>query len=119
MHHLARVMPDPHPPRPIERDPGEGLGLVFVITPSPQSDAWHTMQEMRDPSLTLLGVFTEIPGSVRGKLWVDARSETELLDSWSALVGRGRRPSYLKVNPLAGKQAAIDDPSSAMTGLSA
>ena len=35
MHHLARVMPDPHPPRPIERDPGEGLGLVFVITPSP------------------------------------------------------------------------------------
>ncbi|HET9666648.1 MAG TPA: DUF58 domain-containing protein [Desertimonas sp.] len=119
MHHLARVMPDPHPPRPIERDPGEGLGLVFVITPSPQSAAWRTMQEMRDPSLTLLGVFTETPGSVRGKLWVDARSETELLDSWSALVGRGRRPSYLKVNPLAGKQAPIDDPSSAMTGLSA
>ncbi|HET9546840.1 MAG TPA: DUF58 domain-containing protein [Desertimonas sp.] len=119
MHHLARVMPDPHPPRPIERDPGEGLGLVFVITPSPQSAAWRTMQEMRDPSLTLLGVFTETPGSARGKLWVDARSETELLDSWSALVGRGRRPSYLKVNPLAGKQAPIDDPSSAMTGLSA
>ena len=119
MHHLARVMPDPHPPRPIERDPGEGLGLVFVITPSPQSAAWRTMQEMRDPSLTLLGVFTETPGSVRGKLWVDARSETELLDSWSALVGRGRRPSYLKVNPLAGKQVPIDDPSSAMTGLSA
>ena len=43
----------------------------------------------------------------------------ELLDSWAALVGRGRRPSYLKVNPLAGKRAAIDDPSSAMTGLSA
>ena len=119
MHHLARVMPDPHPPRPIERDPGEGLGLVFVITPSPQSAAWRTMQEMRDPSLTLLGVFTETPGSARGKLWVDARSETELLDSWSALVGRGRRPSYLKVNPLAGKQVPIDDPSSAMTGLSA
>jgi Protein of unknown function DUF58 len=119
MHHLARVMPDPHPPRPIERDPGEGLGLVLLITPSPDSDAWHTLQEMRDPSLTLLGVFTESLGSLRTKLLVDARSETALIDSWSTLVGRGRRPSYLKVNPLAGKQAAIDDPSSAMTGLSA
>jgi hypothetical protein len=113
------VMPDPQPPRPIERDPGEGLGLVFLITPSQESDAWHTLQEMRDPSLTVLGVFTESPGTVRGKLFVDARSETELLDSWSALVGRGRRPSYLKVNPLAGKQGMVDDPASAMTGLSA
>jgi uncharacterized protein (DUF58 family) len=119
MHHLARVMPDPHPPRPIERDPGEGLGLVFLVTPSPESDAWYTLQEMRDPSLTLLGVFTESAGSIRSKLRVDARSEVELLDSWADLVGRGRRPSYLKVNPLAGKQAAVDDPSSAMTGLSA
>jgi uncharacterized protein (DUF58 family) len=119
MHHLARVMPDPEPPRPIERDPGEGLGLVFLITPSPVSDAWLTMQDMRDPSLTLLGVFTESPGGGRSKLFVDCRSETALIDSWAALVGRGRRPSYLKVNPLAGKTAAVDDPSSAMTGLSA
>jgi uncharacterized protein (DUF58 family) len=117
LHHLARVMPDPHPPRPIERDPGEGLGLVLLVTPSPDSDAWHTMQDMRDPSLTLLGVFTESPGSLRTKLLVDARSETALIDSWADLVGRGRRPSYLKVNPLAG--ATVDDPSSAMTGLSA
>jgi uncharacterized protein (DUF58 family) len=119
MHHLARVMPDPSPPRQIERDPGEGLGLVFLITPSSDSDAARVLQEMRDPSLTVLGVFTESPGTSRTKLFVNARSETELLDSWAALVGRGRRPSYLKVNPLAGKQTTIDDPSSAMTGLSA
>jgi uncharacterized protein (DUF58 family) len=119
MHHLARVMPDPRPPRQIERDPGEGLGLVFLITPSSDSDAARVLQEMRDPSLTVLGVFTESPGTSRTKLFVNARSETELLDSWAALVGHGRRPSYLKVNPLAGKQTTIDDPSSAMTGLSA
>lgn len=119
MHHLARVMPDPHPPQAIERDPGEGLGLVFVVTPSPESDAWLTLQEMRDPTLTLLGVFTESPGSARPKMFVDARSETAMLDSWAALVGRGRRPSYLKVNPLAGKPGYVDDPNTAMTGLSA
>jgi hypothetical protein len=42
-----------------------------------------------------------------------------MLDSWAKLVGRGKRPSFLKVNPLAGKLPSIDDPASAMTGLSA
>ena len=113
-------MPDQRPPQPIERDPGEGLGLVFVITPSPASDAFVTLGEVRDPSLTLLGVFTEEPGTAgsRHKLFVDARSETDLLESWAGLVGRGKRPSYLKVNPLVGRQV-VDDPTSAMTGLSA
>lgn len=120
MHHLARVMPDQRPPQPIERDPGEGLGLVFVITPTSASDAFQTLGEVRDPSLTLLGVFTEEAGPTgsRHKLFVDARSESLMLDSWTALVGRGKPPSYLKVNPLSGKQS-VDDPTSAMTGLSA
>ena len=121
MHHLARVMPDETPPLPIERDPGEGLGLVFVITPSPASQAFLTLGEVRDPTLTMLGVFTEEPGTAAGsrhKLFVDARSESALLDSWAGLVGRGKRPSYLKVNPLAGRDT-VDDPTSAMTGLSA
>lgn len=119
MHHLARVLPDPQPVSPLERDPGEGLGLVFVITPSPDSDAWRMLQDLRDPSLTLLGVFTEAPGSSRSKLVVDARSETGLLDSWATLVGSRRRPNYLKVNPLAGEHATVEDPASAMTWLSA
>ena len=44
------------------------------------------------------------------KLFVDARSETALLDSWAGSSAAAERPSYLKVNPLAGKQAAVDDP---------
>lgn len=122
MHHLARVTPDPHPPHAIERDPGEGLGLVFVVTPSPATDAFATIGDMHDPSLTLLGVFTESPGSgtaSRHRMFVDATSEPAFLDSWVGLVGRGRRPTYFSVNPLAGKQRAVDDPTSAMTGLSA
>jgi uncharacterized protein (DUF58 family) len=121
MHHLARVMPDQRPPEPIERDPGEGLGLVFVVTQGPSSQAFLTLGEMRDPSLTLLGVFTEEAGATAGsrhRLFVDATSESALLDSWAKLVGRGKRPSYLKVNPLSGRQV-VDDPTSAMTGLSA
>jgi uncharacterized protein (DUF58 family) len=122
MHSLARVMPDPRPPQPIERDPGEGLGLVFIITPSPASEAFATISALRDPSLTLLGVFTEAPAPAANlphRLFVDATSEPALLGTWSTLVGRGKRPSYLKVNPLSGKQVPTDDPTSAMTGLSA
>ena len=49
LHHLARVTADPHPPMPLERDPGEGLGLVFVITPDAASTTWQTMDEMPRP----------------------------------------------------------------------
>ena len=64
------------------------------------------MDEMRDPSLTLLGVFTESRTAGAGAQAVRRRHRSDaLLDSWHALVGRGqRRPSYLKVNPLAGKR---------------
>lgn len=104
MHHLARVMPDPGPPRPIERDPGEGLGLVFVITPGPDSAAWSSLAEPRDPSLTLVGVFTEEVGAGPPKLSVDARSSHSLIEAWAALTGgpRRRRPrlvSALAVHP--------------------
>jgi len=118
MHHLARVMPDQLAPTGIERDPGEGLGLVFIITPTPASAAFATLGEMRDPTLTLLGVFTEETAG-RPRLSVDAHTEAAFLDSWLGLVGRGRRPTYFSVNPLGGRPDSLDDPASAMTGLSA
>lgn len=103
MHHLARVMPDGLPPRPIERDPGEGLGLVFVITSGPDAPAWELLDGLRDPSLTLVGVFTEQPGGARQRMFVDARSVPSLLDTWIGLVGRRRRPPQL-VDPLAAER---------------
>jgi uncharacterized protein (DUF58 family) len=102
MHHLARVMPDDSPPRPIERDPGEGLGLVFVITPGPGSAAWATLSDLRDPSLTLVGVFTEGPGGSPPALSVDAHSEGSMVESWIALAGRRRTRRPRLVNALAG-----------------
>ena len=76
------------------------------------------MQEMRDPSLTVLGVFTESPGTVRTKLFVDARTRD------SSCSTRGRPSSAAAGVPATSRStrspasvAAIDDPSSAMTGL--
>ncbi len=103
LHHLARVTADPHPPMPLERDPGEGLGLVFVITPDATSATWQTMDEMRDPTLTRLGVFTESTAGA-ARLHVDATSSDAMLESWHALVGHGPRPSDRPVDALAGSR---------------
>ena len=42
----------------LERDPGEGLGLVIVVTASRTSAAWRRAEQLIDPTLTRVGVFT-------------------------------------------------------------
>jgi len=90
MHHLARVMPVDGHPQAIERDPGEGLGLVFVITASAAADAWLLLSDLRDGTLTAVGVFTQQPAPNRVPFAVDARSMRSLLETWTTLVGRPR-----------------------------
>ena len=49
----------------LERDPGEGLGLVVVVTSSPAADAWRRTERISDPTLTASGVFTAPGGRAR------------------------------------------------------
>lgn len=90
MHQLARVQPVTSPLVAVERDPGEGLGLVFVITPSAASAAWAMLRELRDPTLTAVAVFTEGLGGT-ARFAVDCSGEGQFLDSWRLLVGNRRR----------------------------
>jgi uncharacterized protein (DUF58 family) len=69
----------------IERDPGEGLGLVIVVTSSPGTDAWRHTDRITDPTLTRVGVFTA--GSAPGKLSVDASSLATFREDWQRLAG--------------------------------
>lgn len=69
----------------IERDPGEGLGLVVVVTSSPATDAWRRTERITDPTLTRVGVFTA--GSAPGKLTVDASSLLTFREQWHRLAG--------------------------------
>ncbi len=73
----------------LERDPGEGLGLVVVVTSSPASDAWRRTERLVDPTLTRIGVFTGGPlASVRaGRLTVDASSLGRFREEWGRLAG--------------------------------
>ena len=69
----------------LERDPGEGLGLVIVVTSSPATDAWRRTDRIADPTLTRVGVFTA--GSAPGKLTIDASSTVTFREQWHRLAG--------------------------------
>lgn len=69
----------------LERDPGEGLGLVIVVTSSPATDAWRQTDRIADPTLTRVGVFTA--GGTPGKLTIDASSLPTFREQWHRLAG--------------------------------
>jgi uncharacterized protein (DUF58 family) len=86
---LARIEPDPSPLGQLDRDPGEGLGLLMLVTGSHRSAGWRAVQAIVDPTLTTIGVTTD--ERARGPIGVSARTETEFLDSWGAINGGGAR----------------------------
>ncbi len=85
---LAEIQLDDQPMGTLERDPGEGLGLVIVVTGASGGAGIRAAQAMIDPTLTAVTVTTDEPA--RGAVDVSARSENEFLASWRTLVGIGR-----------------------------
>jgi uncharacterized protein (DUF58 family) len=90
LHLLARITTTTAEDVPVERDPGEGLGLVVVVTPHAGSGAWASLERVTDPTLTMIGVFTMDRPLRSGPLTVDARTEQAFLDGWELLAGVGR-----------------------------
>ena len=84
---LARIEPDSSPLGQLGRDPGEGLGLIILVTGSHGSAGWRAIQTIVDPTLTTIGVTTDVRS--RSAIGVSARSEVEFLDTWSAINGVG------------------------------
>lgn len=85
---LARIEPADDADILIERDFGDGLGLVVVVTASGERPAWTNIHTAVDPTVTPLAITTEQPP--QSPIWVSARSEDELVASWASLIGRGR-----------------------------
>lgn len=92
MHLLARIQVDDRTMMPIERDVGDGLAVMIVITTSMADGPWGLVDAAMDPTMVRVNVCTQNPaGSGRG-LRVDARREEAFLDDWVRLVGVHRRP---------------------------
>ena len=87
LHALAPIEMGP-PLGELERDPGEGLGLVVVVTSSPAADAWRRTARVSDPTLTRVGVFTaDAQAGQQGRLTVDASSLASFRAGWHRLAG--------------------------------
>lgn len=85
---LARIEPSDAPLEGVDREFGDGLGLLVVVTGSGDGDGLRIAQSLSDPALTLLPVTTDQP--VRTGIAVAARTDDEFLSAWRSLTGRGR-----------------------------
>ena len=84
---LALIEPASSPLGQLNRDPGEGLGLIVFVTGSHGSAGWRSVQTILDPTLSAIEVTTD--ALTESAIGVSARSEVELLKTWSAINGVG------------------------------
>ncbi|MFT4772743.1 MAG: hypothetical protein ACI9ME_000032 [Ilumatobacter sp.] len=82
---LARIEPDGSELGLLDRDPGEGLGLMILVTGSHRSGGWRAIQAIVDPTLAVIGVTTDERS--KANIGVSCRTEDEFVDSWRALNG--------------------------------
>lgn len=91
---LARIEPSQGPLGVIDRETGEGLGLLVIVTGSSSTSVWTNARSILDPTLTTLLVFTGSGSDVRtrsdGLLSVSAQNDDEFVGSWQSLAGRPR-----------------------------
>lgn len=83
---LAEITPTTSPFGQLDRSPGEGIGLLVVISGSTRSSGWRAVSAMIDPTLTSVAVTTDEAAS--GPTATSARTEDEFLRGWQALTGR-------------------------------
>ena len=88
---LARIEPTDEPLPKVDRDTGEGLGLVVVITESTSGPAWTAARSILDPTLTTVLVSTSDAPDARARgLVVAATTEDAFVSAWQSLAGHGR-----------------------------
>jgi uncharacterized protein (DUF58 family) len=85
---LAGIEPTAEPVTSIDHDPGEGLGLLILVSATGSSRGVRVAHSVLDPTQTAVLVVTEEGG--RSALDVSARTDREFVTSWQALTGRGR-----------------------------
>jgi uncharacterized protein (DUF58 family) len=86
---LARIDADSTRLSTLGRHPGEGVGLLLVVSGTTAGTAMAAARELVDPTQTTVHITTD--ETTRGPISAAARTEAEFLSSWATLVGRGRR----------------------------
>lgn len=87
---LARIEPTGETPRAIDRETGDGLGLVVVVTGSPSSPAWAMANSIIDPTLTAVLVATDRTSPSAGALSIVTAGDDDFVPAWQSLAGHHR-----------------------------
>jgi uncharacterized protein (DUF58 family) len=85
---LAGIEVSTEPLSAIDHDPGEGLGLLIVISATASTPSVRVAHSVLDPTQTAVSIVTD--DGPRSPLDVAARTEREFVSSWQVLTGRGR-----------------------------
>lgn len=83
---LAELHPNTEPLPTLDRDPGDGVGLLVVISGSRGTSGMRAARSVVDPTQVTITLTTD--EAARGPISVAARTETEFLSGWRTLVGR-------------------------------
>lgn len=83
---LAEIQPSNAELPVLDRQPGEGVGLLVVIAGSRSAAGMRRASGVVDPTQATVAVTTD--ETPRGAIDVAARTEAEFLMRWNALVGR-------------------------------
>ncbi|WP_420450463.1 DUF58 domain-containing protein [Ilumatobacter sp.] len=84
---LAALSPSEDPLPTLDRDPGEGVGLLVVVSGTRRGSAIRAARAVVDPTLATITVTTD--ESAARPIGAAARTEDEFLATWASLVGRG------------------------------
>lgn len=87
---LARIEPTASTMGPIERESGDGLGLVVVVTGSSSSPVWARTTAIIDPTLTAVLVATDPRARTVGALAIVTGTDDDFVPSWQSLAGHHR-----------------------------
>jgi hypothetical protein len=83
---LAQIAPSNLSLPVLDRDPGEGVGLLCVISGRRDSVGSNAARGVVDP--TQSSIFITTDETHRGVISAAARTEAEFIATWGALVGR-------------------------------
>lgn len=83
---LAQIQPDSTTVSALGRQPGEGVGILLVVSGTTSGTAMKTARDLSDPTQTTVQITTD--ELARGPISAAARTEPEFLATWSTLVGR-------------------------------
>lgn len=88
---LAAIQPTDEALPPLDRDPGEGVGLLVVVSGSASGTGMRAARSVLDPTQATVPVTTD--ETSRAVIGAAARTEAEFLSTWRNLVGAssGRR----------------------------